>query len=640
MLFIEILLSIHCLLLVSSWFIGSGWLLNQPTFKLKLLRLLLVSCVISPLLVHCITPTQKQERLNSISLDALQKYVNQPILKTRPLGPTSQAESSQTMITPSYGQLILLIFCALLLFRAYRLVSGLNNLRLMLAEAIPYRKAGKLVIKVSHRCDIPFSVYLFNKSYIILPVSLFSSLKNVTIAIAHEGQHHRNRDCLWAYFMELVRILFFGNPGVTRWASVLNELQEFSCDEVLVGQPKISAHDYGHCLFQVVQTVSQGSLSLNQEFACAVGMALSNENSDRTFLIRRISMLTTYPLNASKSLFLGIAFTGVSIIAPICIAYSAAGTLTGAKTKEINTAHLDPKIQNIADQEIAKAVKKYQAKSGVIAIADPKTGAIIAFAEAGANSEHGKSWKSRVFSPGSTIKPFIAAAAIDSGTSSETKTYDCHSPYYVGGRAFTNSNVNVGSATLTEAMAKSVNVCLIKVSQEAGASVIRQKLGMFGFDMSSWGQGNQSDDVQLASASLGESVPVTIEALTQSYTILANKGHLLAPKNGSAISEKTTSSVTHMLENAVLNGTGKRAIIPGVAVAGKTGTVVENIGSDTNTQLALFAGYAPADAPRYVMVVVIEDGYLNENSRKLTSGGELAAPVFHNVVTKSLDVTN
>lgn len=57
--------------------------------------------------------------------------------------------------------------------------------------------------------------------------------------------------------MEAIRIIFFANPGVTRWQKVLTELQEFSCDEVLVGQPRFSAHDYGQCLFQVVQTVSQ-----------------------------------------------------------------------------------------------------------------------------------------------------------------------------------------------------------------------------------------------------------------------------------------------------------------------------------------------------------------------------------------------
>ncbi|HAT1867322.1 M56 family metallopeptidase [Legionella pneumophila] len=638
MLFLEILLSIHCLLLISSWLVGRPWLAKQPSFKLKLARLLLVSCVISPLVVHCISHREKPERLHYVSLDALQEYVNQPILKTESLVFTPESLPALTISSMSYCQLFYVMFGLLILFRVYRVLKGLGNLRLMLTEAIPYRTSGKLIIKVSHRCHIPFSVYFFNKAYILLPVSLFSSSKNVKIAIAHEGQHHRNGDCLWAYFIEVLHIIFFGNLGVTRWRNVLSELQEFSCDEVLVGHPKISAHDYGRCLFDVVQTVSQCSLSSSREFACTVGMALGKQNEDCTFIIRRISMLSTYPLNASKPLLLGIAFAGFSILAPICVAYSAVGSLASSKAKEVDMTHLDPKMQQIAEKEITTAVKQYHAKSGVIAIADPSTGNIIAFAESSKHKQN--SWKSRIFSPGSTIKPFIAAAAIDSGHSSETKTYDCHSPYHIEGKTFTDLNPNVGSASLKEVIAKSNNVCLIKVSQETGAPVIRKTLAEFGLDMNTWWQTNQNENLQLAMASVGENVPVTIESLTKSYAILANKGRRFDGRGTPVISETTSDSVTHMLENAVTNGTGKLAVIPGIAVAGKTGTVAENINFAKGKHLALFAGYVPANAPRYVMLVVIEEGYLNKNGKTLTAGGELAAPVFRNVAINSLDSAN
>nr|ACS83734.1 penicillin binding protein [uncultured bacterium AOCefta1] len=499
-----------------------------------------------------------------------------------------------------------------------------------MAQAIPYRSSGKLIIKVSHHCDIPFSVFLMNKAYIVLPVSLLSSPNNVKIALAHEGQHHRNGDCLWAYFIEVIRIIFFCNPGVTRWKKVLSDLQEFSCDEVLIGHSKISPHDYGHCLVRVVQAASQSSLPTNPKFACAVGMALDKQNEDCTFIIRRISMLSAYPLKTSRPLIIGIAFVGFSIVAPLCMAYSAAGTLTSPKLKEMDTSHLNPKIQDIAQKEIALAVKEYHAKSGVIAIVDSKNGTIIAFAESSRNLEN--SWKSRVFSPGSTIKPFIAAAAIDSGTSYETKNYDCRSPYNIEGKTFTNYDSKVKSASLADAIAKSINVCLIKVSQEAGAPVVRKKLSEFGFDLNSGWQSSQSDDLQLAQASLGENIPVTIESLAKSYAILAHQGRSFEEPSKAVVSEKTLSSVNRMLENAVANGTGRRAAIPGISVAGKTGTVIEN----KVKPLALFAGYAPANNPNYVLLVVIEDGYLSKNGATMTSGGELAAPVFHNVAKNIL----
>lgn len=637
MLFLEIVLSIHCLLLVSSWLIGGRWLANQPSFKLKLARFLLVSCVISPLIVHCINTTQKPERHHYTSIDALQEYVNQPILKTKPSQETPGSETTSIGNT-SYFQLFYVLFCLLILFRSYKVILSLGSLRALLAEAIPYRTSGKLVIKVSHRCHIPFSVVLFNKAYIVLPVSLFSSSKNVKIAIGHEGQHHRNGDCLWAYFIEALRIIFWGNPGVTRWSRILSELQEFSCDEVLVGQPKISAHDYGHCLFDVVQTVSQCSLSSNREIACTVGMALGKDNEDCTFIIRRISMLSAYPLKPSKSLLLGVGFVGFSILAPICVAYSAVGSLTASKAKEIDTSHLDPKMQNIAEQEIKTAVEQYHAKSGVIAIVNAKTGELIAFAESSKNKNQ-NSWKSRVFSPGSTIKPFIVAAAIDSGSSFETKNYDCRSPYSIEGKTFTDDYVSKGPTSLTQAIARSSNVCLIKVSQETGLPIVRKKLAEFGFDMNTWWQANQSDELQLAMASVGANIPVTIDSLTKSYAILANQGRPFKGGEAPIISATTTNSINHILENVVINGTGKLAAIPGVGVAGKTGTVAQNINIAKAEHLALFAGYLPVNAPRYTMVVVIEDGHLSKNGKNLTSGGELAAPVFRKVAMNSLSST-
>ena len=615
--------------------INGRWFVNQPSFKLKLARILLVSCVISPLIVHCISKNQKPEQHHYASIDALQEYVSQPILKAKPSQETPESETTFSIGNTSYFQLFYLLFGLLILFRSYRLLFSLGSLRALLAEAISYRTSGKLVIKVSHRCHIPFSVFLFNKSYIILPVSLFSSAKNVKIAIAHEGQHHRNGDCLWAYFIEALRIIFWGNPGVTRWISILSELQEFSCDEVLVGQPNISAHDYGRCLFDVVQTVSQCSLSSNREIACTVGMALGKDNEDCTFIIRRISMLSAYPLKSSKPLFLGVAFVGFSILAPICVAYSAVGSLTGSKAKEIDTSHLDPKIQYIAEQEINTAVKQYHAKSGVIAIVNAKTGNVVAFAEANKNKNQ-NSWKSRVFSPGSTIKPFIAAAAIDSGSSSETKNYDCHAPYSIEGKTFTDYKVSNGPISLTQAIAKSSNVCLIKVAQETGAPVIRKKLTEFGFDMNTWWQANQSDELQLAMASVGENIPVTIDSLTKSYAILANKGRPFKEGEAPVISEITTRSINHILENVVTNGTGKLAAISGVSIAGKTGTVAESTHFAKDGQFALFAGFLPINASNYAIVVVIEDGHLSKKGKTLTSGGELAAPVFRKVVMNSL----
>ena len=638
MLLIEILLSIHCLIFISSWFISGQNFTSQPSFKLKLARFLLVSCVLSPLIVHCVNFSPKLVRHQYVSMDALKEYVNSPILKTSLQKPSPELTKISVINKVTCQHLLYLVLFLLIVFRTYRVLLDFKKLRTILDNAIPYRNSGKLRIKISDHCHIPFSVYLFNKAYILLPVSIFSSSKNTKIAIAHEGQHHRNGDCLWAYFIEALRIVFWGNPGISKWQNALSELQELSCDEVLVGHQKISAHDYGHCLFQVVQAVSQCSLPADRELACTVGMALNTENAESAFIIRRISMLSKYPLNISKPLLLGITLTGIAILVPIYASYAAVGTLTNSLEKEVDVSHLDPKIQEVASKEITTALHQYHAKSGVIAILNAKSGTMVAFAEAGKNKEQ-NSWKSRIFSPGSTIKPFIAAAAIDAGISAESKRYDCPSSYQVDGQTFTNYKTEFDSISLAEALSKSINTCFIKVAQDTGPSIIRKKLGEFGFDMHSWWETKQSNNLQLAKASLGENVPVTVESLTKSYAILANKGHIYGYNPSSTISKTTATAVTHMLEKAVKNGTGKQAAIPGVLVAGKTGTVIEDANFSKGQNLSLFAGYIPADKPQYVMLVVIEDGYLNKNGKTLASGGELAAPIFRNVAIQSLGLT-
>lgn len=628
--FIELTLSIHILLFISSWIVSGNWFLNKPAVKLNLARLLFVSCILSPFAVHCINQTEKLPVANFISLDSLKTYANQPILKSSNLAVSSTSSSLATLNTINYWQFCFAAFCIALIFRGYRFFKNTNKLKLILNSAISYRSSGKLIIKVSDRCHVPFSVRLFNKAYIVLPVSLLSSTKNIKIALAHEGQHHRNGDCLWAYFTEIIRIIFFCNPGVTRWHNTLSELQELACDEALVNHRMVSAHDYGHCLFEVAQTTNKFS---QKEFACAVGMAL-NAKQETKFIIRRISMLENYQLKSSRRLILSAVFVTASIIAPLCTAYAAMGSLAGNATNEINTSFINPQIQAIATNEINAAVKQYHAKSGVIAIADPQTGKIIAFAQAGEVSGN-NNWASRVFAPGSTIKPFVAAAAIDSGTSSPTQIYNCHSPYYVDGIKFSNYDSNQNSISLTDAVAQSNNICLIKVAQATNPAIFRKKLTEFGFDMNSAWQSDKSNALNLATAAIGETVPVTMETLTKAYAILANKGHSPSSQNNPIISEATANSVTNMLETVVTNGTGKAAAVKNIAVAGKTGTVA----NDSNTaHLALFSGYAPANAPHFVMVVVIENGYKTENGETVSSGGDLAAPVFHAVAIKSLNI--
>ena len=630
---IEAFLSIHILFAVSSLCIGGHWLVGQPSHKLFLARLMFVSCVASPVAVHLVKKSNRPFFSTFVPFDALQDHARMPALDLN----QSKLLSTQALHTKesNFGinwNLVLISFFLGLLYNVHHFMRNLRRLQSILRISTPYRSKGRLSIKVSDRCQIPFSTRLFGTAYIVLPVSMLHSPINMKIAIAHEGQHHRQGDCLWAYFVEFICMVFWGNPGMHRWHRILGELQELSCDEALVGHQLISAHDYGHCLFEVAQAVSTYSKTNHRKFACAVGMAWSGGEQEKSFITRRICMLSKYQPQGSQRSIFGVALAASVMIGPFCTAYVAKGALSPAVGQEINLSSVNLSIQQIAAAEITAAVTRYHATSGAIAVADFHTGKIVAFAESGA-IQGPKSWKWRLFTPGSTIKPFIAAAAIDAGVASETQNYDCRQPYVVSGTKFTNGNRKFGMHSLTEAISQSINICLIRVAQDLGSKKLRESLSRFGFDMDSAWRIDGSDALQLANASLGSNIPVTIETMARAYAILANKGHVFQPTSAAAISEESADATTRMLIEAVAHGTGKLAAIPGMPVAGKTGTLKQ----DDTSYLALFGGYAPADSPQFVSYVVIENGHRTDKKEK-ESGGALAAPVFHNTAANSLAI--
>ncbi|MCX6124960.1 MAG: M56 family metallopeptidase, partial [Proteobacteria bacterium] len=182
--------------------------------------------------------------------------------------------------TIDYSFWATLLFLALVSFRSTRFIRDLVKVRAILRNSQTLRRHGRLNVKVSDRCLVPFSVNWLGRSYIVLPVSMMSSAEDMRIAVAHEGQHHRQGDCVFAYIIECVSILCPGNPGVARGRNVFTELQEFSCDEALVGRQIVTPHVYGRCLLKVAQIASQGLGPNRHEFACAIGMAQSCGNSE------------------------------------------------------------------------------------------------------------------------------------------------------------------------------------------------------------------------------------------------------------------------------------------------------------------------------------------------------------------------
>jgi beta-lactamase regulating signal transducer with metallopeptidase domain/beta-lactamase class D len=624
---IEIIICMNFLLILSYIFIKKIVFKQKLFLKLYLARLLFMSCILSPIVMQLIyLPCS-----NMLNARVSSSIENRSFIYSMKNKLSENINDISIAVSPTQkiniNHLYLMILAIFLLGIFYQINKICNNIRitkLLIGTAQLYKKRGKIIIKISDQCVIPFAIRGIRYVYIILPISILNSSIHTKLAIAHEGQHHRQGDCLWAYLIEFVRIVFWFNPFTNYWHNHFQELQELACDEILVSHNKISAYDYGSCLFAVTKTASQYSYNSYQQLVCISKMIFNHKN-ETSFIVKRINMLSTYknhPISKTMRCFIIIIFS-VSLIIPLTTAYATKGIIPQALSLDsIDKAFIDQKIQNIAIKELSAAVNKTHAKSGAIVIADARTGKIVAFAEIGESIKN-NSWSSRIFNPASTIKPFIAAAAIDSGASL-LKKYDCHDPNQIDGINFTNGDSKINSASIADALAHSVNTCMLKIAEETGSIKIRQTLSHFGFDMNVAWNNNNSDELNLAYATMGSSIPVTLKTLTNAFTILANKG-LLNSKQ--IIPKETANKVTHLLEKVVTDGTGKRAAIDHISIAGKTGTLV----NDSHTSsLALFAGYVPSISPRYVSIVVIEDAKIH-GSIFNSNGGNVAAPVFHNV---------
>jgi beta-lactamase regulating signal transducer with metallopeptidase domain len=620
-------------LLAAAW----AWLRlvrteRSPRRTLGLARTALLGAVLAPVLVRVAEPHRGALLPAVLSLDEMPRLDLASLVQT-PVRSIASAEAPTRSLWHAVDPLWLCWALVLLgvLIHLSRTARDLVRIRRLLRRTVAWRSIGDVRVVVSAECRVPFSVAFFRNAYVVVPTHLLARASDVRMAIVHELQHHRQGDCRTAYVLEWLRAIFFWNPAIHRWRSSLGELQEFSCDEALIGRRPFEPYDYGRCLLAVAQAAS---LPSRRDLACVVGMAREG-GTPASLLQRRIRMLSHYRTAPPRRTLVAVLASAFAIATPLGLAHAAQGTLTGGEVPSLDVSRIDPRLQRIADGEVKEALTRFKAKSVAVVVALPQTGAVVAFAEAHAEPA-AETWATRVFAPGSTSKPFVVAAALESGAIAEDQVLDCPSPYDVGGKAFHNHDGNRGlqKVSATEALAQSVNVCVIKMAQATGKERVRHTLEQFGLDWKdekpSAGRELSADDVP---AVLGVTLPANLASLVRAYSILANHGRSLASPSAPVISEKTADAIVKMLVATVDHGTGRKATLSGVAVAGKTGTVTGRPGipaGDPNGPVtAMFGGFAPAEAPRLVAFVIVEGGTGG-------GGGASAAPTFREVMGQSL----
>jgi cell division protein FtsI (penicillin-binding protein 3) len=326
---------------------------------------------------------------------------------------------------------------------------------------------------------------------------------------------------------------------------------------------------------------------------------------------------------------------------------------------------IDRRLQYLAYRALKSAVKKHQAIAGSAVIMRVHSGEVLAMVNQPSFNANDRSqlkpgvYRNRavtdVFEPGSTMKPFTLAAALETGRwHPEDNVHTAPGYYKVQGSTIKDMR-NYGKINLGEIILKSSNVGMSKVALSMDA---QQQLGMyaklgFGVGTVSGFPGERAGNLrrdnvsefERATMSFGYSISVTSLQLARAYSVFAADGVIYPVSffrldekekiNGERVmSEKTARQLRRMMERVVsAEGTAAKAQIANYRVAGKTGTVHKYIsgGYAEDRYLSIFAGMVPASSPELVMVVI-----LDEPRNGQYFGGQVAAPVFAKVMSGAL----
>ncbi|MFZ1547358.1 MAG: penicillin-binding protein 2 [Candidatus Nitrotoga sp.] len=328
---------------------------------------------------------------------------------------------------------------------------------------------------------------------------------------------------------------------------------------------------------------------------------------------------------------------------------------------------IDSKIQYLAYREIKLAVEQHNAKAGSIVVLDAHSGEVLALANWPSYNPNNRAKPklqvlrnhavTDLFEPGSTLKPFTVAAALETGKVTPQTIINTENGIMVVGRHKIHDTHPEEALTVAQVIQKSSNVGAAKIALSLPPETMWQSLNESGFGTQTGSgfpgeaAGKLSDykkwrPIEQATLSYGHGISVSLLQLARAYTIFANNGELKpvsllkldAPVSGKKVYSNTTArEILDMLELAVLpGGTAPLAQINGYRVAGKTGTAHKlEEGRYINRYVSSFVGLAPVSNPRLIVAVMI-----NEPNNGQYYGGMVAAPVFSSVMGAALRLLN
>jgi cell division protein FtsI (penicillin-binding protein 3) len=340
---------------------------------------------------------------------------------------------------------------------------------------------------------------------------------------------------------------------------------------------------------------------------------------------------------------------------------------------------IDSTIQHITQKALEASVTEYGAQSGMAIVMAPASGEVLALAHypffnPNRYGDFGREvWRNRAitdpFEPGSTMKMFSAAAAIDSGACSSSTIFYCENGEYRIGRNIIHDTKSHGWLSLQQIVKYSSNIGSVKVAEKLGAHQLYDYLTAFGFGQrsgiacpgetaGSLSSFNTWSAIDTGAISFGQGVSVSAIQLITAASAIANGGVLMKPllvkaindRNGNTItqfspepvrrviSSQTAASIRRILKTVISEGgTGVHAALQGYSACGKTGTAQKIDDSGTYAKgkyLSSFLGFAPADQPELAILVIVDE------PKKQDYGGIVAAPAFRQIALDTLGYLN
>lgn len=357
------------------------------------------------------------------------------------------------------------------------------------------------------------------------------------------------------------------------------------------------------------------------------------------------------------------------------ILHSTTASYTGKESREVWLT-IDESMQFFAERALDRAMESTHARGGIVIMMDPKTGGILAMVNRPSYDPNHfyrateNEFKNRavidIYEPGSTFKPIIAATALDAGTYTEDIVW--HDPGKITASGHTIQNwddESYGDVRLVDILKFSVNTGFAHVGLLTGGDILTEYAKRFGFgkptgiELPGEGSGILFDPeemrpIDVATMSIGQGIAVTPLQMVQAYSAIANGGKMVKPHiidkirnadgsvyketmteiSGTPVKEKTADAVRAMMEKEVSEGGGGNARVPGYNMCGKTGTAqkIDPVkgGYLEGQYIASFCGFGPAEDPRVICLVVLDD------PQGMYYGGMVAAPVFSEIMSQTM----